>query len=77
MFGRKHSSRPQITFLCGTSGVVCASVGRSSTHSSFASLSVSPQIMSFIQVEANSDFPIQNLLYGVFSTHNEGQNSQF
>ncbi|OCT89882.1 hypothetical protein XELAEV_18018495mg [Xenopus laevis] len=27
--------------------------------------------MSFIQVEANSDFPIQNLPYGVFSTHDE------
>ncbi|KAE8618655.1 hypothetical protein XENTR_v10009438 [Xenopus tropicalis] len=27
--------------------------------------------MSFIQVEANSDFPIQNLPYGVFSTQDE------
>ena len=35
-----------------------------------------PQLKSFIKVERNSDFPIQNLPYGIFSRTEDGENKK-
>lgn len=45
-------------------GISCASRGRSVVS------------MSFIQIDKDSDFPLQNLPYGVFSTREEVSSSR-